>query len=612
MVNNFKLIILSLFSILLVACSGDDDDNNDDTTPARPASVLQVIQESPVHETLEAAVGVAGLGDTLSDANSQFTVFAPTDDAFAALGADAVQALIDNPAALTDVLLYHVIGDTVTSTNLSSNGAGLAATLGGNVNVAFENGEVYINFARVTAVDIRTDNGVVHVIDAVLLEPDLTPSDMNIVETAVANGSFETLVAALQATGLDSTLENADGSFTVFAPTDAAFDMLPTGVVSALLNDTDALSAVLLQHVISGAQVDSVTALSLDGAMAETAGGAMIGIDVDFSGEIISVGGSNVIIKDIVTSNGIIHVIDAVIVGDLDVPQPSIMDLVNEDARFTTLKAALEATALDVVLADLDTNYTVFAPTDDAFAALPEGTVAALLADTDTLMDILLYHVIGGQTVLADAAIGIAQGDMSKVATANGDEIALSFVDPNLFINTSTVIVPNVMASNGVVHALDQVLMPPAERGTPTMNIAETAIAAGNFTTLVGALTETGLVPTLSNEDMTFTVFAPTDAAFALLDQEALAGLLGEDHAALEQILLQHVIVGAEVDSVTAFTLNGTSVETASSVDGSDVTIEVVDGVLEIQGSAISTYDIYTTNGIIHVIDAVITETLSL
>jgi uncharacterized surface protein with fasciclin (FAS1) repeats len=150
------------------------------------------------------------------------------------------------------------------------------------------------------------------------------------------------------------------------------------------------------------------------------------------------------------------------------------------------------------------------------------------------------------------------------------------------------------------------VLLPPKTKGTPTDNIVETAIAAGNFTTLVTALQAAGLDATLANESETFTVFAPTDAAFALIPEATLNALIA-DTPALTQVLLQHVIIGAEVDSVTAFTLNGMQVDTAS---GEDIAIAIVNGNLEVQGSIVSMFDIYTSNGVIHVIDAVITETL--
>ncbi len=603
---SIKYLFIFVLTLGLVACGGDDDDNDSSDDPS---TVFEIANESSTFDTLVAALEATGLDQVLSDPDATFTVFAPTDAAFELLGQDAINALLADPDTLSDILLYHVISGSAVDSNMAVMSAGgtIEMANGDNAALSLSGTDLYINLSEVETPDIVAENGVVHIIDAVMMPPsDPGTPTTNIVETAVADGNFTTLVAALQAAGLDTTLADESTQFTVFAPTDAAFALIDPEVLDLLLADTDALTAVLLQHVISGTAVDALTAYTLNGGMAETASGAIIGIDiVDGS---LRVGGANVVISDIYTSNGIIHVVDAVIVGDLDLPVPpmSVVEVAQEAGSFTTLIAALEATGLDEVLDNDDGSFTVFAPTDDAFAELGQDTIDALLADTDTLSDILLYHVISGSEVMANAAINIAQSDDAFVEMANTDNVGLSLSGDDLLVNLSTVTTPNVMADNGVIHIVDKVLIPPAEMGTPTDNIVETAVAAGNFTTLVTALQAAGLDATLANEAETFTVFAPTDAAFALIPDETLTALLA-DVPALTNVLLQHVISGSAVDAVTAFTLNGTSVDTAAM---EDVTIEIVDGVLEVQGSAVSTFDIYTTNGVIHVIDAVITETL--
>ena len=236
----------------------------------------------------------------------------------------------------------------------------------------------------------------------------------------------------------------------------------------------------------------------------------------------------------------------------------SIVDVATANGSFTTLIAALEATGLDTTLSDMDSKFTVFAPTDDAFALLGQDVIDSLLADTDTLSDILTYHVISGE-VDSSAAISSAG---SLVEMVNGDSVGLSLDGDNLLVNTATVILVDVAADNGVIHVIDAVLTPPAVKGTPTMNIVDTAVAAGDFGTLVTALQAAGLDATLADETQSFTVFAPTDAAFGMIDPETL-NLLIADTDALSSVLLQHVVSG-EVNSVTAYTLNGLSATTAS------------------------------------------------
>ena len=175
-----------------------------------------------------------------------------------------------------------------------------------------------------------------------------------------------------------------------------------------------------------------------------------------------------------------------------------------------------------------------------------------------------------------------------------------------LFANLSKIALPNVDASNGIIHAVDTVLLPPAP-DTRTTNIVETAQGNPDFSTLVTALSATSdLVATLSDPNGDFTVFAPTNAAFDALEASnpgIIANLLATPDGTLRDILLKHVVDGS-VDSVTAFTLNGADVET---VNGETVNIAIDSGVFTVDGAQVTTFDIVTTNGVIHVIDAVIT-----
>ena len=425
-----------------------------------------------------------------------------------------------------------------------------------------------------------------------------------IVDVAVSNGSFTTLVAALQATGLDATLSDTGSKFTVFAPTDDAFALIGDETINTLLANTDVLSSILLQHVVSGAAVDSVTAYSLNGTSVETASMAQIALAINTETDMLTFGGANIVMKDIYTTNGVIHVIDAVVVGDVEVPAPamSLVDVASSNGNFTTLVAALAATGLDATLADLDTDYTVFAPSDAAFAKLTAGTLDSLT--NEQLSNILLYHVLPGK-VMADAAITVAQSSDNMVAVENGDNVSLSFVDSTLFVNGAKVSTADVMADNGIIHVIDNVIMPPTMMGTPTQNIVEVALAdPDNFSTLVTALTAADLVDTLADETATFTVFAPTNAAFDAVDADALAALLA-DKDALTNVLLTHVVTGAALSSLDAYGANGKMLTTASGEDFG-VMVNAETGMLMIGGANVVISDVYTTNGVIHVIDAVI------
>jgi transforming growth factor-beta-induced protein len=267
-------------------------------------NIVETAIESDDFNTLVDAVVAAGLDGTLSDETRQFTVFAPTDAAFAALDPVFLANLVNNDTAtLTKILTYHVVSGTVMSTDLS-NGMKVKTVQGKHITITIQNSNVYIDNAKVTTADIVCSNGVIHVIDAVIVPMN------NIVETAIEKG-FETLVTAVVAADLAATLSNEDVQFTVFAPTDAAFAALdPVFLANLVNNDTANLTKILTYHVVSGKVMS--TDLS-DNMTVPTVEGTTITITIDDDGAVY-VNDAKVILADIQCSNGVIHVIDTVLV----------------------------------------------------------------------------------------------------------------------------------------------------------------------------------------------------------------------------------------------------------------------------------------------------------
>ena len=619
LISRFGSLVLACLA--LTACGGVDMKTPEPVPladlPALTTTILDVAIEAGDFTTLIAAIDAAGLTSTIDDASATLTVFAPTDAAFALLGGAAINDLLADPDALSDILLYHVVSGTALDSAAATDAVGTTIEManGDRVGVSAKNDSLFLNLSKVTATDIQADNGMIHVIDAVLMPPaDAMLSESTIVNIAAADERFTTLVAALGATGLDTVLASDTETFTVFAPTDAAFEAMGSANVTALLGDLDNLTEILQQHVITDAAVDAVTAYSLSGNAATTVGGAEVPISISSKRE-LRVGGAKVIIADIHASNGVIHVIDTVIVGAAGLPTPTlnIVEVATAAGGFEILLELLSIADLDGALTDADKSFTVFAPTDAAFQKLGAFPVAFLLGDPARLADTLLYHVYADAVVLADGAISVAASDQSILEMANataeksGGRTALSLSDTGLTVNLASVTSANVMASNGVIHVIDNVMLPPRSKGDVTTNIIDTAVAAGNFTFFVTALEMAGLVDALSDPDSNFTVFAPTNAAFHLLGDDALNALLA-DTEALTTLLTTHVIAGSAVDAVTAYSLNGTMLETLS---GNTVEVAIDDGSLLIQGAKVITSDIYTTNGIIHVIDRVITNPVS-
>ena len=619
LISRFGSLVLACLA--LTACGGVDMKTPEPVPladlPAPTPTILDVAIEAGDFTTLIAAIDAAGLTSTIDDASATLTVFAPTDAAFALLGGAAINDLLADPDALSDILLYHVVSGTALDSAAATDAVGTTIEManGDRVGVSAKNDSLFLNLSKVTATDIQADNGVIHVIDAVLMPPaDATPSESTIINIAAADERFTTLVAALGATGLDTVLASDTETFTVFAPTDAAFEAMGSANVTALLGDLDNLTEILQQHVIIDAAVDAVTAYSLSGNAATTVGGAEVPISISSKRE-LRVGGAKVIIADIHASNGVIHVIDTVIVGAAGLPTPTlnIVEVATAAGGFEILLELLSIADLDGALTDADKSFTVFAPTDAAFQKLGAFPLAFLLGNPAILADTLLYHVYADSVVLADGAISVAASDQSILEMANataeksGGRTALSLSDTGLTVNLASVTSANVMASNGVIHVIDNVMLPPRSKGDVTTNIIDTAVAAGNFTFFVTALEMAGLVDALSDPDSNFTVFAPTNAAFHLLGDDALNALLA-DTEALTTLLTTHVIAGSAVDAVTAYSLNGTMLETLS---GNTVEVAIDDGSLLIQGAKVTSSDIYTTNGIIHIIDRVITNPAS-
>lgn len=587
------------------------------------ATIVSTAVAAGTFNTLAAALEATGLDQVLSDTNRNFTVFAPTDEAFNALGQDTINALLNDRERLTDILLYHVVADTVVdaATVVSLSGQSTVAANGDNLSLNVEDGNVFVNLSRVTTADVGAINGIIHVIDRVLLPPVELPADASslpsILETAVAAGSFNTLVAALQATGLDTTFAS-EGLFTVFAPTDAAFALLGTDTINALLEDTDTLSDILLYHVIPGQAINSSTAISLAGQSVQAVNNGSLALSLN-DGNLL-VNRSTVTTTDILTSNGIIHVIDAVLIPTAadtsdDGSLPNIVETLaaNEDV-FRTLSFALEQTGLNETLAG-DGPFTLFAPTAKAMAALNEEELTRLLLDNsdgggiDQLRDILLYHVIAGRQI--DTSIGYNLSGQA-LETANGGSIVLNS-DGQFTVNGVTVFLTNIETSNGIIHVIDTVLTPSSSAGiessvdteqtpsTPTdasilPNIVETLAADfDNFRTLSFAIEQAGLVDTLSGEGP-FTFFAPTARAFNTLES------LLFDVDRLRNVLLYHVIPGQKIDTSTAFGLSGQELVT---VNGDTIVLNS-DGQFTVNSITVFMTNIETSNGIIHVIDTVL------
>jgi uncharacterized surface protein with fasciclin (FAS1) repeats len=547
-------------------------------------TVVDVVVNSDDHTLLEAAVIEADLAGALSG-DGPFTVFAPTDDAITALVAELGITAEDLLAleGLGDILLYHVVNATAMSTDLSD-GQMITTMLGDDVTISIMDGTVMVNDATVTVADIAADNGVVHVIDAVLLPP---PAETTTVVDVIVNSEDHTLLeAAVGAAGLVEAL-SGEGPFTVFAPTDDAVTALVTAleITAEDLLALEGLGDILLYHVVNATAMS--TDLS-DGQMITT----MLGEDVTISimDGTVMVNDATVTVADIAADNGVVHVIDAVLLPPTPEVTPTVAQIIADSEVHGVLAAVLDSTGLDEALAGPG-PFTVFAPTDAAFDALPPEVILGLLMDNAALTNVLTYHVAGDSLTSGDLSDG------QQITTLFGEDVTVSIMDGTVMINDATVIVADLIGSNGVVHVIDAILLPPVP--TPA-TVVDIVVNSPAHNILEAAVVAAGLVDALSGEGP-FTVFAPTDAAFAALPAGLIDELLADPTGALTDILTYHVVAGA-----AAMSTDLTDGQTIATLQGEEVTISIDGMMVMVNDATVIVADLVADNGVVHVIDAVL------
>ncbi len=526
-----------------------------------------------------------------------FTVFAPTNEAFTALlgSLDGFDSLEDfdtdeEKDLLATILTYHVVAGTAAKSTDLSNGQKIETFQGEEVTINLDGG-VFIQDATdtdatVVIADVMASNGVVHVINKVLL-PQAIIDALNdeeeeelgsLVDIVVEAEGLSILEAAVLKANLAETL-SSEGPFTVFAPTDDAFvallDVLGDDYNSLDDFDTDEemmlLKDILLYHVLAAeVKAADLSEGSVATALAENS------IHVIASGDTFVIGDAsgtdaNITGTDIMASNGVAHTIDKVLL-----PQSAI-DFVTSLSLKTIVEIAVETDDLSLLVGALqqanaglvetlgtEGPFTVFAPTNEAFVALlgALGNDYHSLADFDTqdekdlLVKVLTYHVVAGT-----AAFSTDLSDGQMIETFQGENVGVNIKDGIVHIvdatdTNATVVLADVAASNGVVHVINKVLLPQEVldilAASNLKTIVEIAVETDDLSLLVGALQQAnaGLVETLGG-DGPFTVFAPTNQAFV-----DLLGALGDDYHSLAdfdtqdekdllvKVLTYHVVAG--------------------------------------------------------------------
>lgn len=599
--QNFKeiqrlalIVFLLAMPFVISSCSDDDDDNKN-----RSKTITQIASETSNLSTLYSALQASGLDDAL-DAGGPFTVFAPSNAAFAKLDPEELNTIISTPSLLTALLQYHVVAAEVFSDDLS-NGPVQTLLSGQTVDVSLAGGGVTLNgTSNVTDADIDASNGVIHIIDEVLLPDDFVAQ--TIVQIAAGNPNFSTLVAALEKPELSDILAAASdptSDLTVFAPTNAAFDATLAVLEKESIDDipVSLLREIVAYHVLGTAVFSNQLT---DGAVVETLlPGESVTVDLTDG---VKINGANVALADVQAVNGVIHALDGVLLpsfvaGSLGTVAEEV--LFNKD--FTILAAALRQVDLLETVATTE-NITVFAPDNAAFVA---AGITSLDGFTDEeLTTVLTYHVLGARVLSTQLPeSGIA-------ATLEGGNIYLGYLfGGRVLINGLTEIkAVDIEKSNGVIHVIDRTLVPPAGDIVDIAIALSEAEEGADFTVLVSLLASedyADITEAIKGQN-NITVFAPNDAAFAAISDiidtltpEQISEVLTY-HAALGRNFSYDLVQGQNITMLNTQTVNVTTIngETIILQDKSADETNVIQ------------VNIHGSNGVIHAIDKVLIPNL--
>ena len=419
---------------------------------------------------------------------------------------------------------------------------------------------------------------------------DMPPQNQNIVQIAQSTPTLSTLTSAVVQAGLVEFL-SGPGPFTVFAPTNAAFEKLDPATLNTIISTPSLLTALLQYHVVAG----DVLSTDLSNGPVETyLSGQNIEVMVSSGGVTLN-GTSNVTDADVIASNGVIHIIDEVLIPE-DFVSQTIVQIAASNPDFSTLVEILSLPELSDLLAaanDPTQDLTVFAPNNLAFDNLLNALGKSSINDLPVtlLREIVAYHILG----MSVESTELVDGQM--VETLLTDEFVTVDLSDGPKINDSNVIAADIKAINGVIHAIDAVLQP-SYVADAVGTISEVILFDPDYTVLVAALRKADLLETLSTtQDLT--LFAPDNAAFIAAGITSLDGLDADD---LTPILTYHVL-GAAVLS-TELPASGI----APTLNGENIYLGYLTSSVLINGvSTITAVDMVKSNGVVHSINRTLT-----
>uniref|UniRef100_A0A8C2JUV2 Periostin, osteoblast specific factor a n=1 Tax=Cyprinus carpio TaxID=7962 RepID=A0A8C2JUV2_CYPCA len=505
------------------------------------------------------------LREELEGAGS-YTMFAPSDDAWEEL--DPVTSLVSSGnTELYNALHYHMVNKRLLTKDLKNDMTieSMYNKQGLYIN-HYSNGVVTVNCARIIHGNQVATNGVVHVIDRVISVVSQTIKD--VIES---NDDLTSLNTAALSSGLLGQLAEP-GHYTLFAPTNEAFENLDSDVLERLMSDTTVLQALLKYHLLNSVQCSEAI---MAGSVYGTLEGSNIEIGCD--GESLTVNGIKMVLKkDIVTSNGVIHLINQVLMPD---SAKQVMELIGKSQSiFSDMVSELGLSAA----MQSETEYTILAPLNGAFS---DETMSM---DQRLLKIILENHIVKRKVSLSDLYSG------QLLETLGGKLLRVFIYRTAVCIENACMVRGSREGSNGVLHLMRSLIQP------PETTIYELLLKDGRFKIFLALMESAGLTDLLKQEG-SYTLFAPIDAAFGTLTEEDIT-LLKSDINALRAILLYHFSNGVFINGG----LEGGVTNLLKTIQGNNLQVLSVNNSIHVNSVEVPDFDLMASNGVVHVVKTIL------
>ena len=545
------------------------------------------------------------------------TLFAPSNTAMNRLGSGILHVL-ERDASLKSLLMRHhvVTVGSIAAGSLIAQSPLQTAVTGRMLVFELSVVQVIINQrAKITVPDIPASNGVLHIIDELLTYPELALPSLNLLQLIQNDPSLTTMQSVVSLSQVSPQLQST-GPCTVFAPTNAAWALFPD--LSRIQTDVAVLRRLVEYHIHPQYKSNSNLLATAPNSLATQEGSTLITYSASQGtglGEVVLNNVARLTVRNVLATNGVMHVIDAVLTLALPPVALNTLQSVLEN-RFDTTDFARTTTSTGLY-GDLSNTggsgtpgpFTVFAPSNEAWATLPVGVRQLLSTRNDILTQIMRNHVVSALSLTASSLVAA-----SPIRTLQGGTIVVQQGQFGLSVGGASILSQDLQAVNGMAHVINRVLIPPeiaagtGNLGLPNSNLGVVISNTPELSSFAAALRFTGILNDLSVITETFTVLAPTNAAWSAVSQN-----LYSDVQQLSSILRRHIIrnyhssgtlISSRVGVLPTLDVNSVSYR-AEALQGSGSTSLVFNYETQLSARGLR-YDVTATNGVIHIIDSIL------